>query len=244
MKMRVLLAIWFMPMVYGSAVAGNGALKTDQQKSSYAIGLQIVQNLLRREEFKIDKEALLLGITDTLLDHAPRLSRAEVKAANEWQQNEINKQRHAKAERNLAAGKAFLEQNKRKEGVKTLASGLQYQVLKEGTGPRPDASDTVTVHYRGALIDGKEFAATESKPAHLPIMKLIKGWQEALLLMSEGAKWQIFIPPDLAYGEEGSLNGKIAPNETLVFDMELLSIGKSAGSKRAGSEPAAESSTK
>lgn len=228
MKMRVLLAIGFMPMLYGSAAGEDAVLKTDQQKSSYAIGLQIVQNLLRREEIKIDKEALLLGIDDTLFDHAPRLSQAEVKAANDWQQSEINKQRHAKAERNLAAGNAFLEENKRKEGVKTLASGLQYKVLKEGTGPKPDATDTVTVHYRGTSIDGKEFAATESKPAHLPITKLIKGWQEALLLMSERAKWQIFIPPDLAYGEEGSLNGKIAPNETLVFDMELLSIDKSA----------------
>jgi FKBP-type peptidyl-prolyl cis-trans isomerase len=230
MKSRTLQAVGIFCAVSNGALAGEEKLETPQQKSSYVIGLEIVQNLFRKD-FNIDKKAFSLGIKDALDNHASRLSVDETKVAKEWQQGEFAKQRQAKAEKNLAASKVFLEGNKTKDGVKMLASGLQYRVLSEGKGARPKATDVVTVNYRGILIDGSEFASTASKgkPALLPISKLIKGWREALLLMAEGAKWQIVIPPALAYGEEGSFNGKIGPNETLVFDMELVAVSRLPG---------------
>ncbi len=129
-----------------------------------------------------------------------------------------------KADKNLAAGKAFLEENKKKEGVTALPSGLQYKVLKEGAGKTPKAADTVTAHYRGTLTDGTEFESSykKEKPLTFKVDGVIKGWTEALLLMKEGSKWQIVIPPDLAYGERGS--PVIPPNSTLIFEVELISV--------------------
>ena len=131
------------------------------------------------------------------------------------------------AQDNLARGKAFLEENAKKEGVKTLPSGLQYRVIQEGSGATPGATDTVTVNYRGTLIDGTEFDSSYSrgKPATFRADRVIRGWTEALQMMKEGAKWELFIPPDLAYGERGA-GGKIGPNSTLVFEVELVSVGK------------------
>ncbi len=120
----------------------------------------------------------------------------------------------------------FLMDNKAKEGVKTLASGLQYKVLKEGTGKTPKASDTVVTHYRGTLLDGKEFDSSykRNEPAEFPVGGVIKGWTEALQLMKEGDKWMLFIPPNLAYGARGTPGGPIGPNETLIFEIELLKV--------------------
>lgn len=124
-----------------------------------------------------------------------------------------------------AAGEAFLAENKGKEGVITLPSGLQYRVVQEGAGKTPGANDTVTTHYRGSFIGGKEFDSSYSRnePTSFPVGGVIRGWTEALMLMKEGAKWELFIPPDLAYGAQGA-GHVIGPNETLVFDIELISV--------------------
>ena len=128
-------------------------------------------------------------------------------------------------EQNKKEGEAFLSANKKKEGVVTLPSGLQYQVIKPGTGKKPKAADTVTVHYRGTLISGKEFDSSyrRGKPVTFPVNGVIRGWIEALQLMQEGAKWQLFIPSDLAYGQRGA-GPDIGPNATLVFEVELISV--------------------
>jgi FKBP-type peptidyl-prolyl cis-trans isomerase FklB len=128
------------------------------------------------------------------------------------------------ADKNLSAGKAFLEANRKKDGVKTLPSGLQYKVLAEGKGKSPKATDDVTVNYRGTLVDGTEFGSSYSqgKPLTLKVNGVIRGWSEALQMMKEGSKWQLFIPPDLAYG--GRSMGRIPPNSTLVLDVELVSV--------------------
>ena len=129
------------------------------------------------------------------------------------------------ADENRQQGEAFLATNAQVEGVVTLPSGLQYKIIREGTGKQPTASDTVTVHYRGTLIDGAEFDSSYSRgqPATFPVNGVIQGWVEALQLMKEGAKWQLFIPPELAYGERGA-GRDIGPNATLIFDVELLTV--------------------
>jgi FKBP-type peptidyl-prolyl cis-trans isomerase FklB len=134
--------------------------------------------------------------------------------------------------KNLEAGQAFLEANKKKEGVVTLPSGLQYKVLTEGKGKQPKSSDSVIAHYRGTLINGTEFDSSykRNEPATFPVQGVVKGWQEALPLMKEGAKWQIYIPADLAYGPRGA-GQAIGPNETLIFDIELISVKDSTESK-------------
>jgi FKBP-type peptidyl-prolyl cis-trans isomerase FklB len=126
----------------------------------------------------------------------------------------------------LEKGQEFLQQNSKKEGVKTLADGLQYKVVKEGTGKTPKATDRVSVHYRGTLIDGTEFDSSykRGEPAEFPVNRVIHGWTEALQLMKEGSKWMLYIPADLAYGEGGTPGGPIGPNETLIFEVELLKV--------------------
>jgi len=126
----------------------------------------------------------------------------------------------------IEQGKQFLEENGKKEGVHTLPDGLQYKVLKEGTGKKPQAADTVSVHYKGTLIDGTEFDSSykRGQPAEFPVNRVIKGWTEALQLMPEGSKWMLYIPSRLAYGERGTPGGPIGPNETLIFEVELLKI--------------------
>jgi FKBP-type peptidyl-prolyl cis-trans isomerase len=134
-------------------------------------------------------------------------------------------QREEQAGKNLEEGKAFLAENAEKEGVKTLPSGLQYQVLSQGQGDQPAATDTVTVHYRGTLVDGSEFDSSygRGEPATFPLDRVIRGWTEGLQLMRPGAKYRLFVPPELAYGERGE-GPKIGPNHTLVFEVELLSV--------------------
>jgi FKBP-type peptidyl-prolyl cis-trans isomerase len=141
-------------------------------------------------------------------------------------------------EKNKKAGEAFLAANKEKPGVVTLPSGLQYKILQPGSGPKPTASDSVVCNYRGTLVDGTEFDSSfkRGQPATFPVGQVIKGWTEALQLMPVGSKWELFIPSDLAYGERGTNGGPIGPNETLIFEVELVSI-QAKSQPAAGAQP-------
>jgi FKBP-type peptidyl-prolyl cis-trans isomerase FklB len=205
-----------------------GGLKTDKQKFSYTAGYQIGQNL-KRQNLDLDSKAFSQGAQDAIANAKPRLKPEEMQAAIQAQQKKDMEKQAAVAKKSLDAGQAFLEANKKKDGVVTLPSGLQYKVVTEGKGKQPKSTDTVVAHYRGTLINGTEFDSSyqRNEPATFPVGGVIKGWQEALPLMKEGAKWQVYIPSDLAYGPRGA-GGDIGPNEVLIFDIELVSVKEAA----------------
>jgi FKBP-type peptidyl-prolyl cis-trans isomerase len=207
-------------------------LRDQKAKNSYAAGVQM-GNKLKGPSMDLDAEIVSRGVKDALTGAKTLLTEAEMKAALEalrtdyrTKQQETVKQL---AKENKKDGEAFLAGNKTKEGVVTLESGLQYKILKAGDGKKPTAADTVVCHYRGILIDGTEFDSSlaRHRPGTFALKQVIKGWVEALELMPVGSKWQLFIPPSLAYGESGPLGAgrsKIGPNATLIFEVELLSI--------------------
>jgi len=211
-------------------------LKTPSQKSSYAIGMNIGKNL-KRDSVEVDPAILLRGLKDALAGNKLLLTDEEAKAALTALQTEVRAKEEAKtkaaAVENKKAGEAFLAANKTKEGVVTLPSGLEYKIIKEGTGPKPAAEDTVLCHYRGTLVDNTEFDSSykRGEPLKIPVGGVIKGWTEAIQLMPVGSKWQLFIPSDLAYGERGAPGSPIGPNSTLVFEVELISIEPKAAPK-------------
>ncbi len=203
-------------------------LKDQKEKESYSLGYQFGKNL-KFQETEIDFEVYMSGLRDALEGKESRLTQEEIRSTiNNLQKRLADaQQKHLKeqAERNLADGKAFLEENGKKEGMITLPNGLQYKVLTEGSGRAPQKSDTVKVHYRGTFINGTEFDSSYSRgePQVFRVDGVIVGWTEALLLMKEGAKWQLFVPSELAYGERG-VPQRIPPNSTLIFEIELLSV--------------------
>jgi FKBP-type peptidyl-prolyl cis-trans isomerase FklB len=205
------------------------ALKTQKDKLSYAIGMNIGGGM-KKDGVDVDPSILAQGLKDTLAGSKPLLTEAEAQAVMAEFRTTMIKKKQEDAQRvgdaNKQAGQQFLAANKGKEGVVTLPDGLQYKILKEGTGPKPAVTDSVTVNYRGTLINGTEFDSSykRNEPATFGVNQVIKGWTEALQLMPVGSKWQLFIPSDLAYGER-SPGGEIGPNSTLIFDVELLSIG-------------------
>jgi FKBP-type peptidyl-prolyl cis-trans isomerase len=204
------------------------ALATDKEKASYALGLNIGRGL-SKQPVDLDSAAVARGLKDGLSGTKPLLTEPEIAADLAQLQDQVKKASEAKmqelAAENQKAGAAFLAENKSKEGVVALPSGLQYKVLTAGTGPKPTAADTVVCQYRGTLLDGTEFDSSykRGQPATFAVGRVIKGWTEALQLMPVGSKWQIFIPAELAYGERGAGN-VIPPNATLVFEVELVSI--------------------
>lgn len=206
-----------------------GSLVTEMDKVSYALGVQLATDFKRRDiDIKIDK--LIKGLKDVTEGKKLELTEQEVQqtmmAFTQKIRAKQQEKQKADAARNLVAGKAFLADNGKKEGVKVLPSGLQYKVLKEGTGKIPTIADKVKTHYRGRLIDGTEFDSSykRGRPAEFGVKAVIKGWTEALQLMKEGAKWELYIPPDLAYGERA--RPTIPANSTLIFEVELLEIVK------------------
>src|SRR5580692_8395482 len=216
----------------GSTVARKPAvltLKTQKDKASYAIGLNIGKSM-HKDSVDIDPSILLRGLRDGLAGSKPLLTDDEARAAMVTLQSEMRKKQEEKmlvqGAANKKEGEAFLADNKTKDGVVTLPSGLQYKILKEGTGPKPVATDTVVCNYKGTLIDNTEFDSSykRGQPATFPVGGVIKGWTEALQLMPVGSKWQLFIPSDLAYGARGGPGGGIGPNAALVFEVELISI--------------------
>jgi FKBP-type peptidyl-prolyl cis-trans isomerase FklB len=206
-------------------------LKTQKDKASYALGMKIGGDLRRQGvNVAVDPAVVGRGLRDALGGSKTLLTEDDERAALTQLQTQVRGQQEAKAHEAGGTarkeGDAFLAVNKGKEGVTALPDGLQYKVLTPRSGPKPTANDTVTVNYRGTLLNGKEFDSSykRGQPATFPVGGVIKGWTEALQLMPVGSKWQLFIPADLAYGDRGA-GGDIGPGETLIFEVELLSIG-------------------
>jgi FKBP-type peptidyl-prolyl cis-trans isomerase FklB len=203
-------------------------LKTPKDKASYAIGLSVGKSL-QRDAVDVDPNILLRGIRDALAGGKTLLTDDEARAALMAVQSDLRQKQQAKMQQaggtNLKEGEAFLAANKTKQGVVTLPSGLQYKILKQGTGPKPSADDSIVCNYRGTLLNNTEFDSSykRGQPTTFKVGQVIKGWTEALQLMPVGSKWQLFIPPELAYGPGGA-GGDIGPNATLIFEVELLSI--------------------
>ena len=205
--------------------------KTNREKSGYAIGAKVGRDLttLKEQGVDADPQTIITAVTDALTGSPLKMSEREIQDTLTAIQTENQNKQMAKmkttGEANKKEGEAFLATNKTKEGVKTTASGLQYKVIKEGTGATPKSTDTVSAHYRGTLINGKEFDSSykRNEPLKFPVTRVIPGWTEAIQLMKVGSKYQLFVPSDLAYRENGA-GPEIGPNTTLIFEVELLGI--------------------
>ena len=225
--LRISFALITLILTPAIASAAKG-LETLEQKASYSFGVDFAKRL-KEQGIELDISALNRGIMDAASDTKLAFEEGEMNQFKaEYTQQlraKLLQEQQQLAAKNLEAGKQFLADNANKEGVLTTANGLQYKVIKSGTGPSPKPDDTVTTHYRGTLIDGREFDSSYSRgqPASFPVKGVIKGWTEALQLMKVGDKWELYIPADLAYGasQRGEL---IEPNSTLLFELELLGI--------------------
>jgi FKBP-type peptidyl-prolyl cis-trans isomerase FklB len=208
------------------------ALKTDKDKVSYAIGVNIGKSM-RKDTVDVDPAIFSRGMKDAMAGGKLLLTDDEIKTTLTKLQTDLRARQEVAMQKageiNKKAGDDFLAQNKTKEGVVALPDGLQYKILKEGNGPKPAATDSVVCNYRGTLIDGTEFDSSykRGQPATFPVNGVIKGWTEAVQLMPVGSKWQLFVPTDLAYGNRGA-GPDIGPNATLIFEVELLSIQNKA----------------
>lgn len=224
MKGKVIVVLGILFLTSQLSAQESLVLKSQKDKVSYIIGMDIGNNL-KKQAIDIDSGILARGVKDALSGAKPLLTQQEIQETMVAFQKEMTARQAEVAKKNKAEGETFLADNKKKEGVKTLPSGLQYKVIKAGTGKKPKSTDTVTVHYKGTLIDGTEFDSSykRGQTVSFQVSGVIPGWTEGLQLMEEGAKWQLFIPPNLAYGERGA-GGVIGPNATLIFEVELVSI--------------------
>lgn len=232
MKGRILGVSLAVGIVLIAAGCGAGEkkieLKDQKSKVSYGIGMSLGTDF-KAQGIEVDPEVMAQAIRDVTTGGKTLMTEEEVRQVITDFQKELVAKQEAKAKeagvKNLKDGEAFLAQNSKKEGVITLPSGLQYKVEKKGTGKKPGEKDSVTVHYKGTLIDGTEFDSSykRGEPVSFPVGGVIPGWTEALQLMEEGSKWQLFIPAKLAYGERGA-GAQIGPNSTLVFEVELLKV--------------------
>ncbi|MFO1501952.1 MAG: FKBP-type peptidyl-prolyl cis-trans isomerase [Verrucomicrobiota bacterium] len=235
MKRTVSLAAFVavaLTMAQGMAADAPVVLKDKKDKISYSIGVQIgasVKQQTLQQQVDVKPEMVAAGLKDALTGAKMQLTDDQVRETLSTLQQEVMDRQSQLADQNKKDGEKFLAQNKTKPGVKALPSGLQYQVLKEGKGQKPKASDTVKANYKGTLINGTEFDNSEKHggAASFNLSGVIPGWTEALQLMPVGSKWRLFIPSDLAYREQGA-GGVIGPNSTLVFDVELLAIENEA----------------
>ncbi len=209
---------------YGMGQAVAADLDTDNKRFSYILGFQVA-NQIKGDGIDLDNASFMMALEDAKAGKEPRLTQAEMQATMERIQQEKIKEMEAMGTKNREEGKTYLAANAKKAGVKTTESGLQYKIIKEGDGKKPLGTDMVEVHYRGTLIDGTEFDSSYSRgqPTSFPVNGVIKGWTEALMMMKEGAKWELYIPSDLAYGPRGA-GGLIGPDATLIFEVELLKV--------------------
>ena len=232
MRMRWMVALGIVLVAAAAAAQDAPALKAPREKLSYALGMDL-GNQLRKQSVDVDPATFAKGLSDALSGGKTLLTEEEARGLIAELQKDLKaKQAAAQAEKmkelsekNKKEGEAFLDANKKKEGMVTLPSGLQYRILKAGEGKKPTIDDTVVCQYRGTLVDGTEFDSSykRNQPATFPVKGVIKGWTEALQLMPAGSKWELVIPPDLAYGERGAGN-VIGPGATLIFEVELVSI--------------------
>lgn len=214
-------------MLAFTASAADSKYKTQKERLSYAVGVQMGSSLKQQGITDLDAKVVGQAIADVLAGSEFKVSQQDMQAAITAYQQEATSKRNAEASKKKSEGDKFRAENKKRKGVKELANGIQYEVLTAGKGDKPKKTDTVTVHYHGTLIDGKVFDSSvkRGKPATFPLNGVIKGWQEVVPLMPVGSKWKVVIPPELAYGERGA-GGSIGPNETLVFEIELIEIKK------------------
>lgn len=202
------------------APAGEAVeVSTDMDKVNYSLGYELGKDL-KRQDLKLTPDVLLRGVEDALSGAKPLVNKR-------GRQTALKEIKEKRSQENLEKSQAFLAANAEKEGVTTLPSGLQYKEIQAGEGQTPEVTGTVTVNYRGTLIDGTLFDSSyeRGRPATFQVKKVIKGWKEALQLMKEGAKWEVYIPPELAYGKQSPRN-RIPPNSALIFEVELISVGK------------------
>lgn len=202
----------------------SNELKTTEEHASYGIGMQMGQQL--RGTFQnVSLSAAISGIQDAFDGKSPQVSPEDINAAFQIIQEQLKAEESEKAEKFAAEGETFLAENAKRDEVTVTSSGLQYEVIEEGSGEKPTAQSTVRTHYCGTLIDGTEFDSSyrRNEPAEFPVGGVIAGWTEALQLMSVGSKWKLYIPYQLAYGENGA-GGSIGPYQALIFDIELLAI--------------------
>lgn len=244
--MKTQICFWIAGVCLAASLAhgqNTNAFTDEKEKISYALGMSLGNNWKRNalEPDQVSLDIVMQGLRDSLTGAPTRMTEEEMRATlrefSKFMQEKMQEKRRQEAEKNRKAGAAFLEENKKKPGVVTLPSGLQYRIIREGAGQSPKPADTVLVHYRGTLIDGTEFDSsyTRGEPARFNVSGVIKGWTEALQLMKPGAKWELFIPPDLAYGNVGRPN--IPPGSTLIFEVELISITTPATSSSSASAP-------
>ncbi len=221
MGIRALLGFSLLSLAISTWGAEQATIKTDHEKFSYAIGYQIAESV-KRQGLDVDVNALVQAIRDDLGGTSLKISLDEMRAAVVAYQQKVTQEL---AQKNQQTGDTFLAENKKKDGIVETASGLQYQVMEPGKGKKPTTTDIVVVHYRGYTISGNEFdnSYARGEPATFQVTSIIDGWQEALQLMQEGAKWKVFIPSMLAYGAKGA-GDDIGPNETLIFEIELVEI--------------------
>jgi FKBP-type peptidyl-prolyl cis-trans isomerase FklB len=205
------------PKTAADEASSEMELKSDNDKVLYSLGYELGKDI-SRQELELAPQMLLKGVEDGMSGGKPLINTRQRQAA-------LKQIKETRAQENLEQAQAFLAANAEKEGVQTLPSGLQYKVIQTGEGKTPGAGDSVVVNYRGRLIDGTEFDSSyeRDKPATFRVNKVIKGWREALPLMKEGARWELFIPPELAYGKRGR-PGVIAPNSALIFEVELITV--------------------
>jgi len=230
MKSWIMPACWLIVLVVSPPVAADerSPIRTDQQMFSYTLGYQIGGQLaaqIREGGLDLDPDAFAQAIVDVLSGRPPAMTTAEMEAALEMRQQQEKVRQNDAAETGRPRGEAFQVEYSQRQGVVATASGLQYRVIETGEGRSPGPADTVVVHYVGRLIDGTEFDSSRDRgtPATFSLGGIIPGWQEALQLMHEGDVWEVVIPSELAYGARGA-GTSIGPNETLVFEIELISV--------------------
>jgi len=222
MKLKYLA---FLPVLFGANVmAENATLDTEKQQLSYIFGIQVGQQMLM-EGVELEMDAFSAGVADMLAGRQPQMEQATAQEVIGKYQQKKSQELAALMNQKQAESKAYMEENAKNEDVVTTDSGLQYQIIKAGDGATPTLSDRVIAHYEGSLIDGTVFDSSiqRGEPATFPVNGVIQGWQEALQMMKEGSKWRVVIPGNLAYGPQGA-GEMIGPNETLIFDIELIAI--------------------